>query len=260
MYEAFAYVYDLFMESVPYESWGEQLHNILIENEIEEGLLLDLGCGTGAMTRIFRDYGYDMIGVDSSEDMLMVAREAEFDETDTVDLDKNEILYLCQDMRELQLYGTVRGAISVCDCLNYITDIEELTEVFSLVANYLDAGGIFIWDMNTPYKYSNIPDTIAENQETAAFIWNNYYDRETQLNTYEVNLFIQDEEEAFFTRETEVHVQRAYTLEEVKTTLKEAGLELVKIIDCDTGKDITETTARWLFVARELPREGKLYV
>lgn len=257
MYEAFAYVYDLFMESVPYEKWGEQIHNILIENKIADGLVLDLGCGTGAMTRIFRDYGYDMIGVDNSEDMLMVAREAEYDQMDS---DKGEILYLCQDMREFQLYGTVRSVISVCDCLNYITDVKDLTEVFSLVANYLDAGGLFIWDMNTPYKYSSIPDTIAENQETAAFIWNNYYDDETKLNTYEVNLFIQDEESDLFSRETEVHVQRAYTLDEIKDALTKAGMELIKIMDCDTGKDVAETTSRWLFVARELPREGKLYV
>ena len=260
MYEAFAYVYDLFMESVPYEKWGEQIHNILIDNQIENGLVLDLGCGTGIMTRIFRDYGYDMIGVDNSDDMLMVAREAEYDEIEDEVAEKSEILYLCQDMRDIQLYGTVRSVISVCDCLNYITDIETLTGVFSLVANYLDAGGLFIWDMNTPYKYSNIPDTIAENQETAAFIWNNDYDENTHLNTYEVNLFIKDEEEDFFNRETEIHVQRAYTLEEVKGALDVAGMELVKIIDCDTGDDITETTARWLFVARELPREGKLYV
>lgn len=262
MYESFAYVYDMFMENIPYEKWAEDIHDILENNDIRDGLLLDMGCGTGIMTRMFRDLGYDMIGIDASEDMLMVARELEYDEDDLEECigSTGDTLYLCQDMRELQLYGTVRAAISTCNSLNYLLTTEDLAKVFSLIGNYLDAGGLFIWDMNTPYMYSTIPDTIAENRETAAFIWNNDYDEVKKLNTYELNLYIQEEDSEFFKRETEIHVQRAFSLDEVKEALKDGGLELISVMDLDTGHDITDETMRWQFVARELHREGKLYV
>ncbi len=268
MYESFAYVYDMFMENIPYEEWAENIHSILEKNDIRDGLILDMGCGTGIMTRLLKTMGYDMIGIDASEDMLMVARELEYDpeEADEAPVDEdivesfNETLYLCQDMRELQLYGTVRAAVSTCNCLNYLLTIDDLTKVFSLVGNYLDAGGLFIWDMNTPYMYENIPDNVSENRDTAAFIWNNEYDMDTRLNTYELNLFVQEEESELFSRETELHVQKAFTLDEIKKAILEGGLELVSVADLDTGLEVKEDTMRWQFVARELPREGKLYV
>lgn len=268
MYESFAYVYDLFMENIPYDKWAESIYSILERNGIVDGLLLDMGCGTGVMTRLLKAKGFDMIGIDASEDMLMVARELEYDalaeeelaEDADIEAVSAQTLYLCQDMRELQLYGTVRATVSTCNCMNYLLTVEDLTSVFSLIGNYLDAGGLFIWDMNTPYMYENIPDSVSENRETAAFIWNNEYDESTHLNTYELNLFIQEEDSELFARETEIHVQRAFTLEEVKIALTAGGLELVSVVDLDTGLDITEETMRWQFVARELPREGKLYV
>ena len=125
-YTSFAEVYDLFMDNVPYEEWSEYLADLLKEYHIEDGLLLDLGCGTGKLTRLMEKKGYDMIGVDYSYDMLAIAKEHSED----------SILYLLQDMREFELYGTVRGIYSACDSLNYILEEEELREVFSLVNNY----------------------------------------------------------------------------------------------------------------------------
>ena len=123
--------------------------SLLREYGIADGILLELGCGTGSMTELLSRNGYDMIGVDSSEDMLEIAVE----KRDNSGLD---ILYLMQDMREFELYGTVRAVISVCDSINYILDNEELACVFSLVNNYLDPEGIFIFDCNTEYKYNLI--------------------------------------------------------------------------------------------------------
>lgn len=154
-YSGFAEVYDLFMDNVPYEEWSHYLMQILKNNGITDGLVLDLGCGTGKITRLLSKAGYDMIGVDISEEMLSIAREQE----------SEDILYLHQDMRDFELYGTVKAVVSICDSMNYITEEEDLLTVFRLVNNYLDPGGIFVFDLNTIYKYKEIlgETTICEN-------------------------------------------------------------------------------------------------
>ncbi|NMB42805.1 MAG: class I SAM-dependent methyltransferase, partial [Clostridiales bacterium] len=152
-YTGFAQVYDTFMDNVPYDEWVEYLHNLLIEYGVKDGLVLELGCGTGNVTRRLRNLGYDMIGLDSSTQMLEIAREKEMlDEGNT----KNPILYINQDMRDFELYGTVAAVVSICDSINYITEREDLLETFKLVNNYLDPNGMFIFDLNTSYKYKNI--------------------------------------------------------------------------------------------------------
>ena len=184
-YESFARVYDLFMDNIPYDEWCSYLIELLKEYGIEDGLVLELGCGTGNVTERLFNAGYDMIGVDNSMDMLEIAMEKKEE-------NKKDILYLLQDMREFELYGTVRAVVSICDSMNYITEEEDLLEVFRLVNNYLDPGGIFLFDMNTKYKYAEIlgDNTIAENREDASFIWDNYYDEEEQINEYDLALFI----------------------------------------------------------------------
>ena len=171
-YTSFAQVYDLFMDNVDYLAWCEYIKSLLKEYGINDGLVLDLGCGTGTVTELLADAGYDMIGVDNSCDMLEIAEEKK-------EKSGHDILYLMQDMREFELYGTVRAVVSVCDSVNYILEEEDLLEVFSLVNNYLDPGGMFIFDMNTRYKYEQMGDcTIAENREESSFIWDNFYDPE----------------------------------------------------------------------------------
>lgn len=144
-YTSFAAVYDTFMDNIPYEEWKSYLKELLKEYGVQDGLVLDLGCGTGTMTELLAADGYDMIGVDNSEEMLEIAREKQIKSG-------HEILYLLQDMREFELYGTVGAVFSICDSLNYITEPEELKQVFRWVNNYLDPGGIFIFDFNTEYK------------------------------------------------------------------------------------------------------------
>ena len=280
MYNSFAYVYDEFMENVPYERWAKMLADILRGDGIEDGLLLDLGCGTGTLTRLMADLGYDMTGVDLSADMLSVAREYEMnlqddaevrydptadseihdgdfdnegeDEPRVKDGDRSGILYLCQDMREFELYGTVRAVYSLCDCLNYITEFDDLVQVFKLVNNYLDPGGLFIFDMNTIHKFSEVlgDRTFAENGEDASFIWDNHYDEDTRINEYDLTLFI-EEEDGRYIRETELHRQKGYSIDEVKRALDTAGLVFLKVSDEDTGAEVTDETERVLFIARE---------
>ena len=130
-YTTFAGVYDMFMDNIPYEKWVEYLHDIMEEYNIHEGTILELGCGTGNMTELLASKGYDMIGVDNSEDMLELAMEKRLKSG-------HDILYLLQDMQSFELFGTVKAVISVCDSINYVTDEAELKEVFRLVNNYLD--------------------------------------------------------------------------------------------------------------------------
>ena len=149
-YSEFAQVYDLFMDNIPYEQWCEYLVTLLKKYNVDDGLVLELGCGTGNISEALRRKGYDMIGIDNSAEMLSVAIEKSMEvEDDTLP----QALYLCQDMREFELYGTVRAIVSICDSMNYITEPEDLKEVFKLVNNYLDPEGVFIFDMNTCYKY-----------------------------------------------------------------------------------------------------------
>lgn len=241
-YTGFAQVYDLFMDNVPYVQWSEYLISLLKSYGVEDGLVLDLGCGTGKMTRLLSDAGYDMIGVDSSEEMLEIATEAE----------QEEILYLCQDMREFELYGTVAAVVSVCDSMNYILEEEELLTVFRLVNNYLDPGGVFIFDLNTLYKYRELlgEQTICENREDASFIWENFYDEEEQINEYDLTLFVQ-EESGLYQKFEETHFQRGYELLTIRRLLEAAGMEYVTAYDAFTREEPGEDSERIYVIARE---------
>jgi len=270
-YTSFAQVYDLFMDNVPYEEWSEYVISLLKEEKIKDGLVLDLGCGTGKMTRLLANAGYDMIGIDNSEDMLEIARECQYEQAfdacdnaaDEQDVsgEKEEIigngmakhiLYLLQDMREFELYGTVRAVISICDSMNYILEEEDLLQVFKLVNNYLDPKGIFVFDMNTRYKYMELlgETTITENREEGSFIWENYFDEEEDINQYDLTLFIREEGDLYRKYE-ETHYQRVYDLDVVKRLLKEAGLEFVAAYDAFTREPVREDSERIYIIARE---------
>lgn len=246
-YTEFAKVYDEFMEGVPYDKWCDFLTEYLVENGIKDGLVLDLGCGTGSLTRLLSKKGYDMIGVDASCEMLDVARNSENQDASG----KSDILYLAQDMREFELYGTVRAVVSSCDCVNYILEEEELTEVFRLVNNYLDPKGLFIFDFNTECKYREIGDTvIAENQDDASFIWENFYYEDEKINEYDVTFFLREEGD-MYRKVVEEHHQRAYSLEEMKKFITDAGMEFVAAFDDYTTKAVSEDSQRICVVARE---------
>ena len=246
-YTSFAAVYDTFMDNVPYEEWADYLWRLLQEYGIADGLVLELGCGTGSMTELLASKGYDMIGVDNSEDMLELAMEKRIESG-------HDILYLLQNMQEFELYGTVRAVVSVCDSVNYVTDEEELTEVFRLVNNYLDPQGVFIFDFNTEYKYQEIlgEQVIAEEREECSFIWDNYYDEEQKINEYELTLFVQSQEDPeLYRKYQKVHYQRAYTLERIRNLIEKAGLRYVTAYDAYTKDAPLYTSERICVVAQE---------
>lgn len=243
-YTDFAYVYDTLMDNTPYEQWCERITDILRRHGIDKELVLDLGCGTGTLTELLAKKGYDMIGVDYSQEML--ARAMEKREESGL-----QILYLLQDMREFELYGTVKAVVSVCDSLNYLLEEEEVIETFRLVNNYLDPKGLFIFDFNTVYKYKEVigDTTIAENREDCSFIWENYYHEEDEINEYEVTFFVKEGD--LYRRFEETHYQRGYTPGQMKNFLTKAGLEFVAMTDSDTGGEVTPESERVYMIARE---------
>ena len=186
-----------------------------------------------------------MIGIDNSGEMLEIAREHQYEEDDG-------ILYLLQDMREFELYGTVRAVISICDSMNYLLEEADLLTVFKLVNNYLDPKGLFIFDLNTRYKYEILlgETTISENREEGSFIWDNYFDEEEGINQYDLTLFIREEGDLYRKYE-ETHFQRVYELETVKRLLKEAGLMFVAAYDAFTKEPVREDSERIYIIARE---------
>lgn len=259
-YTGFAQVYDIFMDNIPYDKWSEYLVQLLEEYNVKEGLIAELGCGTGNITRQLADKGYHMIGIDNSEDMLRIAIEKE-----SSGIEKKDILYLLQDMREFELYGTVSAIISICDSMNYILTEEDLLQVFQLVNNYLDPQGIFIFDLNTEYKYKNIlaDNIIAENREYCSFIWDNYYYEEEQINEYDLTIYIKEESEEKdnrFLRFGEMHYQKAYQLEHIKELLKKAGMEYITAYDAFTHNVPREDSERIYIIAREGRQENKTYI
>lgn len=244
-YTSFARVYDTFMDNVPYEEWSAYLIGLLREYGVTDGLVLELGCGTGSMTELLAQAGYDMIGIDQSEEMLEIALEKRLDSG-------HDILYLQQDMREFELYGTVRAVVSICDSMNYLMEEEDLLAVFRLVNNYLDPKGIVIFDLNTVYKYEELlgDSTIAENREESSFIWENTYYDEDQVNEYDLTLFIR-EEDGRYQKYEETHYQKAYDLETVRRLIEEAGMEYVTAYDAFTKEKPRKDSERIYVIARE---------
>lgn len=239
-YTGFAKVYDSFMDNIPYEDWFKNLVSILEEEEIRDGLILDLACGTGILTEMMQEAGYDMIGLDFSEEMLDEARRK----------GSPGILYLNQDMREFELYGTVRAIYCLCDGMNYLTSKEDVLEVLKLANNYLDPHGIFVFDYKTNHYFSGLgAQTIVDNRETGCLIWENDYHKETRTNEYLLTIFEQEGE--FFVRRMEEHIQMALEIEEIKVLIKESGMDLVACTKALSKEAGSEEDDRVYFICRE---------
>ena len=248
-YEKFAQVYDQFMNNIPYDDWIEYVIKIFEKHNLPKttGIICELGCGTGNMTTRLCEKGFDMIGIDISEQMLMEARKKSSD----------NILYLEQDMTEFELYGTVDAIVSFCDSINYITEDHDLLQVFKLVNNYLDINGLFVFDMNTIYKFENIlsDNSFSQTTENSAYTWENYYDKEERINEFYTNFFIKDEDTSQYERYEEYHYERGYTIDEIKNMLESAGMEFVACYDELTFNPPTNESQKVFFIAREKGKE-----
>lgn len=247
VYSDFADVYDELMDNVPYDEWYSYLHTILLDNNIKNGVVVDLGCGTGAITERLAKYGYEAIGVDNSTSMLNIANDKKHEN----DLD---ILYINQDMRELELGLNASAIVSICDSINYILDDEDLLTVFKLVKKHLADDGLFVFDFNTKHYYKDIVNnaTIAEDREDISFIWDNYYDEENDINELALSLFMKiPESNDLYRKHEEMHLQRGYTLEEIKNLINLSGLKLIACRKAFTSENATEDNERIYIIAKK---------
>ena len=158
-------------------------------------------------------------------------------------------------MRELELFGSVEAVVSICDSMNYILQEEELLQVFRRVNEYLEPGGIFLFDLNTLYKYRELlgENTISEVREESSFIWDNYFDEETGINEYDLTLFVKGPS-GLYRKEEENHFQRAYSLETIRELVKKSGLKLLHIYDAFTHEPAREDSER-VYVICQRPEE-----
>lgn len=240
-YGNFAFLYDTLTDDVEYEKRCDYLEKIFSKHlDFKPSLIADLGCGTGTVCTNLSDRGYDMIGIDSSEMMLGEAFKKK---------GERQILYLNQDMTSFELYGTVDVFLSMLDSMNYITSLEELEDVFALVKNYLNPGGIFVFDINTPYKYEQVlsDNTFTYDDKGIFYVWENSFDGE--YCDFLINFFV--EENGTYSRFTEEHTQRCHTFKEVLGLIEKSGLSLEGVYNDLTFDDPTGTSERIFLVLKK---------
>ena len=250
-YAVFANFYDELMQEVPYEDVQEKVGSLLKRYGVSRGLLLDLACGTGTVSLALSKKGYDVIGVDASAEMLMEAQEKARKE-------KADILFLCQDMCHLDLYGTIDAAICTLDGLNHLESKEEVQEALSKVSLFLNPEGIFIFDVNSLYKHQHIlcDNTFLYEAEDVFCAWQNTLLEDGESVQMDLDFFI-EEENGLYQRESESLKERAYPLAVWKKMLEKAGFTILEILDGYSDQKPTDTTERYLFVVQKKREEAR---
>ena len=251
-YGAISTIYDNINANVDYSAWAdffEKCFDKYLPSRPE--LVLDLACGTGSMTFELAKRGYDMIGVDGSYDMLNVAYDRKYD----LELPR-DVLFLMQDMREFELYGTV-GAITCClDSVNYLTGDGELDKCLSLVHNYLDPDGLFLFDINTPHKFENVyasNNYVYEEDDCGSdsfCVWQNFYDKETKICEFSLTVFEREEGNDSYSRRDEVQCERCYSKNEIEKALMNNKFEIIGFYSDFNFTPAKDTDERWYIVAR----------
>lgn len=238
-YNEFAYFYDEFNGEADYEALYAQVKAQLDAHGITGGILADLGCGTGELTLMLAQAGYDMIGIDQSEEMLCVVR----DKAEQLGL-SGGLLLLQQDLCALDLYGTIRGAVSTFDTLNHIPDLDK---AIANAAFFMEKGGVFLFDMNTPYKHQAVlgENVFTFEEEDARCVWRNHYDPDARRVTITVDIDYQETGEHFH----EEFFEYTYTLAEITAALEKNGFTLESVCDGESFGPLTEESERYFFCA-----------
>lgn len=243
-YGSFAEYYDSLTSNVDYRKTAEYVSDILNENRINKGILLDLACGTGTMSLILAQKGYDVIGVDNSPEMLGEAREKALEAGE-------DILFLCQDMCSIDLYGTVDCTVCLLDSLNHLESKEELLEAFKRVSLFTVPGGLFVFDVNTEYKHKHVlgDNTFVYDNDDVYCVWQNEYDDESK--TVEIFLDFFQEENGLYRRSSEYFAERAFSDSDIKNLLSEAGFTDIKAYGELRKTAPSDTEERVFYVARK---------
>lgn len=244
MYSEFADIYDC-LQDIDYDSFVKYYEQIFARIGIKPSLVLDLACGTGNITLPMARLGYDMIGVDLSGEMLGIAAEKAREEN-------LDILFLNQDMTEFELYGTVDAAVCALDGVNYLTLDGEVEQLMALIKNYLNPGGVFIFDINSAYKLKHIlgDNSFIYDEEDVYCVWNNSYDEEDKICSFSLDFF-KKTSGGLYQRFEEYQEERAYSVSEIKAAAEEAGLEVVGVFDDRSFNEAAETSERIFFVLKK---------
>ncbi len=243
-YNNFAYVYDQFMDNIPYDEWCEYIVQLFHQYQIPGGDLVELGCGTATLSLLMEKHGYHITGVDNSADMLAIASEK---------LSMNSTMQLLlQDMSDLFLNNFYDGFYCVCDSLNYLLDEEDMRNTFLGVKSYLKKNGVFIFDLKTLHFYQNVlgDQVFCDHQENCSYTWENNFFEEDNVNQYDLTLFVKQEDSELYEKFNEVHHQRGYHLEEIIDLLSQAGLEYVTAYDAFTSNPPREDSERIYIIAK----------
>lgn len=244
-YSVFARYYDELTANIDYVRRGEYFHEIIKKfKATKENILLDLACGTGSISEVMARLGYDVIGVDNSDEMLGMAIEKKFESG-------LNIQYLCQDMRKLDMFGTVDVIICALDSINHLANLNDVRKVFEGAAFFCEMNGLFIFDVNTLYKHRKIlaNNTFTYETDNVYCIWENTLNAET--DEVRMNLeFFEREENGLYSRSSESFSEKAYSEEDIEKLLEESGFEVLAKYGDDTFKPPTETSQRIIYAAR----------
>lgn len=241
-YSEFAYVYDGFNEDADYKALFNCVKRMLNKYGVNEGIVADLGCGTGDLTLMLKKAGYDMIGIDMSCEMLSILREKAYDE------DVTDLLLLQQDILRLDLYGTIKAAVSTFDTLNHIGPYSKLEKAIKRIAMFIEPGGVFVFDTNTPYKHEQVlgDNTFVLQSEDSRCEWSNKYDFANQRTS--INIQITHENGDCF---NESFYEYSYTLDQLKLACEKASLKICEVCDGESFTQLREDTQRYLIVAQK---------
>lgn len=241
-YSGFAGVYDKLMEDVPYDKWIENINSILSEEGLKPKTVLELACGTGTLCVKISEMGYNVTGIDISEEMLTIAKNKSL-------MKRQKIEFLNQDISDFQVTKKFDLIISLCDGINYIVDKMDIENLFERVYENLNDDGIFIFDISSYYKLKNVlgNNNISEADEDVAFIWENYFDDENNILEFDLSIFI--ESNGIYKRYNEEHVQKAYKVSDLEKIYNK-NFFAFKIFD-EEFEDINDETERIFFALKK---------
>lgn len=248
-YTSLAPVYDRLNADIDYSAWADHIERQFSEfGRKSVTSVLDLACGTGSMTVELARRGYDMTGIDLSDDMLAEAR-AKCDR----ERFRHSVLLVRQDMAEFELYGTVDAIVCCLDSLNYLTDAGSLSRTLAHVHNYLEPDGLFVFDMNAPAKFERVyaDNSYVLEEEGILCAWQNNYNQKTKLCDFYLSIFLEDSDGKWL-RFDEQQRERCYSLRTVKRLLSENGFELCSLTADLEGSEVSGDTERWYFTARAI--------
>lgn len=246
-YTSLAPVYDRLNADIDYAGWADFIEKQFAAHGSKAvSSVLDLACGTGSMTVELARRGYDMTGIDLSEDMLAVAR-AKCDGEHF----RHSVLLVRQNMAEFELYGTVDAIICCLDSLNYLTDTASLARTFAHVHNYLEPDGLFVFDMNAPAKFETVyaDNSYILEDDGILCAWQNSYNKKTKLCDFYLSIFLEDNH-GKWCRFDEEQRERCYSLRTVKRLLSGNGFDLCSLSADLGGAEVDGSTERWYFTAR----------